>query len=686
MKLFLYVYILCALPTFLLSQTNKAEIDTIHSTVIIDQYRWLEDLNAAETKSWIKDQKKATQKALFKIRNKEKAFSSINKYSYTEVDLPIKEGKHFYKLMYYQLNTPPGLFIQNSINDEPFRIFSPDQISIKDEIIISDYEESNDGKYLALSYGRNGSDWKEIKVKKIKGGYLKDHLIDVKFSQIEWKDDGFFYLKYPHNEKFSKDLNPELLYHKLHTEQEEDQVIFRRKAKQTLEIGFDLTPSQDYLFIKEHNDLTGTRNIFIKDLSEFENPIRPLLMKFENDVKILANRGDTIIAQTNHINKNQSIVYFTIQDPYTWNLLIPSYNDALLVYSKIMNNQIICKYQIATKTKLIFYDLYGNILHALDFPEGYNVGGFNGNSSDTEAIYYYTSYFLPPIVKKINLNDFTTELIQKTGVTFDIEDFEIESTSYTSFDGKQVPMTIVYKKGIVKNGKNPTLLKTYGGFGSIHSPGFDEGLIYFMENGGVFAYCHVRGEGLLGFDWESGGKKLNKQNSINDFISAAEFLIEENYTNPKQLAITGSSHGGLLVGAAMTQRPDLYKVAVPVVGVFDMIRFENFTVGSFHKDEFGTTENEIEFQNLLSYSPYHNIEPGVNYPATLIMTSDNDERVPPFHSFKFAAKLQNNPGQENPVLLRIEEKAGHYGANNVVNELEEKTDMYAFIFHYLKNE
>lgn len=278
------------------------------------------------------------------------------------------------------------------------------------------------------------------------------------------------------------------------------------------------------------------------------------------------------------------------------------------------------------------------------------------------------------------------EIFDYTNVNFAVEDYMVITREYSSKDGTKVPITIVFKKDILRNGKNPTLLESYGGFGSIHEPHFDPALVYFLSKGGVYAYAHVRGEGTLGREWSLQGKRLNKQKTFDDFIAAAEYLIKENYTSPSKLAITGGSNGGLLIGAAMVQRPELFKLAIPVVGVYDMLRFEKFTVGVFHIREYGTVNNKNDFKNLLSYSPLHNIKPGINYPTTLIMTSDNDVRVPPFHSYKFAAKLQNNPGQKNQILLRVEKNAGHNGATSIFGEQEEQADMYGFILNTLEKE
>jgi prolyl oligopeptidase len=312
--------------------------------------------------------------------------------------------------------------------------------------------------------------------------------------------------------------------------------------------------------------------------------------------------------------------------------------------------------------------------------DGYSIGGFDGSKNDDELFFYIQTYFFPPVVYRMDLKTYKYELLETTETTYDVKEYTIEIKEYVSKDNVKIPITLVYKKGIKLDGSNPTLLESYGGFGISESAHFDPALVYFLSQGGVFAYAHVRGEGTFGLNWANEGKRLKKQNTINDFIAAAEYLIKEKYTSANHLAITGGSHGGLLVGAAMVQRPDLFKIVIPVVGVFDMLRFEKFTVGVFHINEFGTIKKEEDFRNILSYSPIHNIKAGVNYPTTLVMTSDNDERVPPFNSYKFVAQLQKNLGQKNPIFLRVEKQAGHYGGGT----LDEKADFYGLLLNVLK--
>lgn len=670
-------------PKILESPTSTAFFDT----TLIDNYVSLEKINSPETQAWIKAQRKLSRNHLNSVRRRQHGVGKLNRLGDVDFNLPTKVGKNYFKWAYFNEYSSPGLFIQRQINSEPELFLDPSALSNKDEIMLGSISVSKDDKYMAFSYSRDGSDWREIRIKKMKNWekVLKERIVNAKFTTPVWRGDGFYYLKYNRKDQFSPEETPELYYHKIGTTQEEDELIFRKKSKKFYEINFKVTKDERFLLIYQTDEAAGELTIYVKDFAAETPVLKPLFLKLEDAIHILGNDGDTFYALTGKEARNGIVVSFDLNDPKNWKANLPEMTDAILIDVKIINDLFVCEYIQETKPAVIFYDKKGEIKKSMIFEPGFSIGGFQGNESDDETIYYYNSYYVPPIVSKLDLNTFESELIEKTKVSFDHKDFQVTTIEYPSKDGTIVPLTVFSKKGMKLDGNNPLLLKTYGGFGSIHSPSFDEGLVFFLEKGGIFAYAHVRGEGNLGRDWVNGGRHLNKQNAIDDFISAAEFLIKEKYTNPSKLAITGGSHGGLMVGAAMVQRPDLFKVAVPVVGVFDMINAEQYTVGQFHKDEFGTVKNELDFYNLLSFSPYHQIKPGINYPTTLIMTSENDDRVPPFHSYKFAAKLQNNPGQKNPIFLRVEKNAGHYGATDLKGETYEQADMFSFILDHLKD-
>lgn len=648
-----------------------------------DPYSWLEAVNSKTVRKWKKDQNKASEAFLEKANRKEKGYGNINRYSYVDFELPRLEGNNYYKMMYRRLGEPLSLYIQDDSDAREELLLSPDEISLVDEINIDSFEESIDGKHLAIVYGRNGSDWKEVRVKRLRGGLLlKDHIEHVKFSGVAWDREGFYYLKYPFNDQFDAERNPKLMYHRLGTDQEEDQVLFARKSASLIEMDFEVTPSGDYLILNERID-NGLFNSYYIDTKAPSKTIKPLLPKLTGRIHVIDNREDALIFTTSHAGGANSVLTLGLNDPTDWSMLIPAFGETALDWARLISGKIVCQYRDKLSYFVLIFNKSGELGKRIDFDESYSVGGFDEGNRE-ECFFYYSNYFTPPIVYRLNMTNYEMELVSKTKLTFDVDKFKVINVEYPSTGGVAVPLTIVARKDVKLNGKNPLVLKTYGGFGLVHSPAFDEGVVFFLERGGVFAYAHIRGEGTKGDPWAQAGKRENKVNSVSDYIRAAEYLIDKGYTSPEHLGITGASHGGLMVGAAMTTRPELYRAAVPVVGVFDMVNFEKYTVGVFHKDEFGTAENEKDLDLLRSYSPYHNIKPGVNYPTSLIITSENDDRVPPFHSYKFAAKLQSNPGQENPVLLRIEENAGHYGASSIDGSLQSTAYLYSFFLNVLR--
>ena len=659
--------------------------DSLFDEVIADPYRWLENLESEKTKDWVKAQKKIASKYLSKVRRKENGHSTVSRFGQVDYNLPIKVGKYYYKWAYFNPRSPAGLFIQSSMNDEPRILINPERISVKEKIDIDGgFASSKDSKYLAFSFSRNGGDGREIKVQKTSGNFTKDHLKDVRSSNVAWKGKGFFYMRNNLAALLKGNPNSEIYYHELGAKQETDQKIYGRNSKKEYFHSFSVTSDERYLIIRERNEAAGKTNIFFKDLDAAEGAIRPLFMKLTSRLSIIDSHEEYLYAITNHQFDNGKVIRFHPSKPMEWEEVVTGYEDAKLLEAQVFTDHIVCRFRQGTRFFICIYSLQGEIKQMIKFDEGYYVSGVIGEREDRELIYYYTSYFIPPIVNKVSLDDYKISLLQKTEVAFEHEKYKILFEEYPSKDGTMVPMTIVCQKDIKLDGKNPTLLKTYGGYGSIHRPRFDEGLVFFLSKGGVFAYAHVRGEGINGGEWAAAGKRLQKQNSIDDLISAAEYLTEKKYSSPKHLGISGGSHGGLLVGAAMTQRPDLFGVAVPIVGVFDMLRFEKFTDDPLNRNEFGTVSNEEDFKNLYAYSPLHRIQKGVNYPTTLIMTSDNDERVPPYQSYKFAAALQNNEGQKNPVILRVERKAGHSGAIDYSRGVFEGADFYSFLLYHLK--
>jgi prolyl oligopeptidase len=567
-------------------------------------------------------------------------------------------------------------------------LVDPNFISSKDKIMLKGISVSLDSKNLAYQFNRNGSDWGEIKIVNIATGIHKnDHLTNVKFSNIAWKNDGFYYSKYP-DQGLAATSGQEVYYHLMGTEQDMDVLVFKRPNNPEAYFSFLTTKDERYFVLKETDEKKGIINIFYIDFSQESQSILPLITRLNvsENLNIIDNVGDDLLATSFKGGNNGMVIKINPSSPREWKSVIPEYTSALLLETILLSDKIITIYQTNRKQQIIFFDLDGKVLHAINLPFGFSVQGFNGEKTDKKILFSYSGYTQPKLVYILNTETFEIMPLRATVVNFDYSLFETKELEYQSFDGTVVPLFLIYKKGIDLFAKNPLLLEAYGGFGIIKNPGFSPGIVHFLSQGGVYAFANIRGGGDNGKNWALNGRGLYKQNSFKDFISAAEFLIKNNYTSSEKLAITGASNGGLVVGVAMTQRPELFKAAVPIVAPFDMMRFEKFTIGSFHADEYGSVEDSAGFKSILSYSPYQNIKDSINYPATMIMTSENDDRVPPFHSYKFAALLQNREAQKNPILLRVEKNAGHSGAESSFKKvLQEEADKFDFILYNLNN-
>ncbi len=662
-------------------------VDTLFNRVIVDEYRWME--NADESpyfEDWMDAQATLTKKSLNKASFQCDSYNAIDKYLLTNYSHPRKEGDYYFIYSFFDNVSLPALFVQNTFRDDPTMLVDPNFISRKDKILLKGYWVSLDSKYLAYQFSRNGSDWAEIRVVNIGTGIHKpDELVNVKFSNIAWKGDGFYYSTFLNNGSGIA-TGQEVMYHVLGTKQSDDQVVFKRENNPSAHFNVSTTSDERFLFLKEIDEDKGLINIFYIDFQSAIHSLRPLLTRLTNsdNVQIIDNHGDEIIAISHKNANNGMVIKINPQNPRVWDLVIPEYEQSLLLEVKLLEDKILTVYQTNGKQQIIFFDYQGQVLHAIQIGYGFSVSGFNGLKTDKKILFSYEGYAMPKIVYILDTENYKIKPLKATVINFDHSLFETKELEYTSFDGTKVPMFMMYKKDIDLHGNNPALLEAYGGFGSIEMATFSPGIVHFLMRGGIYVYANIRGGGDKGLTWAKQGRGLNKKNSFDDFIAAAEFLIEENYTSPQKLAITGASNGGLVVGVAMTQRPELFKVAVPIVAPFDMVRFEKYTVGHWHTDEYGSVSDSAGFQLLMDYSPLHNIKDTVNYPATLIMTSDNDDRVMPFHSYKFAAKLQNRAAQTNPVLLRVEREAGHYGAQSSFKKvIQEDADIYDFILYHL---
>jgi prolyl oligopeptidase len=665
---------------------SKTVYDTIFETILADDYRWLENIDDVKTKEWINAQNKFTEKALRKPAGKCNSYHAIDKYAYTKYENPIRQGDYYFTYAYYNNVSLPALFYQKAINDSPSIIVDPNFISSSDNILLKGYSVSGDSKLLAYQFSRNGSDWGEIKVVNLRtGSHRNDHLKRVKFSGISWKDDGFYYSTFP-EQGLEATSDQEVFYHKLGTDQSDDELIFRRKGNPTAFFSVMTTSDERFFVLTEKDEIAGHSNIFYIDYATSPPALKPLITRLAADehLNIIDNQGDRLIATSFKENNNGMIVMIDPSNPRSWNILVPEYDEALLLEVKMLEDKLIAVYQSNQKQIISFFDYQGKMLDAIRLGFGFSAGSFNCEKNDKKILFSYSGYTQPPVVYILDTETFDMKPLRQTVVNFDFTLFETKELEYKSKDGTKVPLLMVYHKDIDLTTPNPLLLKAYGGFGSVATPAFSPGIVHFLMNNGIFAFANIRGGGDKGKAWALAGKGKNKQTSFDDFIAAAEYLITNNYTSSDKLAITGASNGGLVVGAVITQRPELFKAAVPIVAPMDMIRFEKFTIGHLHTDEYGSVSDSAGFIQLLAYSPLQNVVEGKSYPAMLIMTSENDDRVPPFHSYKFAARLQNLASQKNMVLLRTEQHAGHYGAEgSFKTHLREEADMYDFILYHL---
>lgn len=662
-------------------------IDTYFGVKVKDPYRWLEDDMSQETAKWVKAQNQVTNSYLnnipFKQALKERLTSLWN---YEKVGPPFKEGNYTYYFKNGGLQNQSVLYRKDESGKETL-FLDPNTFSKDGTVSLGDISFSKDGSILAYSISEGGSDWRKIiimdtETKKVHA----DILTDVKFSQISWyKNEGFYYSSYdkPKGSELSEKTDQhKVYYHKLGTPQEEDILIYGNTPQEKHRyIYASVTEDDKYLIITPRISTTGNK-LFIKDLSVDGGPWITVLNHTKSNTSVIDNKGDTLYLVTNLDAPNKRIVKVNVSNPSSehWVDVIPEAEHVLL--PSISGKYIIAEYMVDAISKVFQYNYDGNLIREIKLPGIGKVSGLGAKKEEKLDHFIFTNYYTASNIYTLNLETGETKLYKKSAIEFNSDDYESKQVFYTSEDGTKIPMIITYKKGIKLNGKNPTILYGYGGFNISLNPSFSIGMAVWMEQGGVFAVPNLRGGGEYGKRWHDAGIKTKKQNVFDDFIAAAEYLIENNYTSSECLALRGGSNGGLLVGAVMTQRPDLAKVALPAVGVLDMLRYHTFTAGAGWAYDYGTAEDDKEmFEYLKGYSPLHNIKGGVEYPATLVTTGDHDDRVVPAHSFKFAAELQSKQSGDNPTLIRIETDAGH-GAGTPVNKtIEQYADIFGFTLY-----
>lgn len=666
---------------------ERTVLDTFHGNYSIrDNYRWLENTDSLEVKKWVDQQNSAADKFLSKAIARTSSYTLIDKYANVQYSNLRRAGNFYFMYATYNEGVP-ALFYQSGIHDEPDLLIDPNLISRKDKIVLNGYSVSKDSKLLAYQFSRNGSDWNEIKVVSLQTrSEKKDHLTGLKFSHIEWLGNGFFYKTVSQDGQFGKTMDEKICYHKIGDEQSSDTTVFRIKNAVSLDYLDYLTTSDErFLVIKETEENRTSASFYYIDYSSKPLVLKPLLKESNFRLQILDARNGKLIFNKQTKSDFGSIIEIDPRNPDEQFTIVKERPDTLLLEVIPYKDRIVAFYQTAHQQIVVITDYSGTVLKKLKFPLGYSVSGFEGNFDDEEVLFRYSNFTTPPLVYKFNLTSFKRELVKKTKISYSIETIEYKEVEYLSKDSVKIPMLLVYEKGINPDGNNPVILSAYGGFGKVETPSFNPGIVYFIKQGGIFAFAYIRGGGEKGFKWSKQGKGRYKQKSFDDFIAAAEYLIRNNYTNSQKLATIGGSNGGLVVAAAAMQRPDLFRAVVPIVAPLDMLRFDKFTVGHKWTDEYGSTDDSTDFKRILGYSPYHNISNEINYPSMLIITSENDDRVPPFHSYKFAAMLQSRSVQKNPVILKVEKGAGHGGATTLLSHLQTNAEIFGFIMNELMN-
>ncbi len=671
-------------------KTKKVEqVDNYFGTNVSDPYRWLENDTSAETAEWVKAQNKVTFGYLEQIPFREKIKQRLTKiWNFPKYGVPFKEGNYYFFYKNNGMQNQSVLYIQDGLENEPKVFLDPNTFSKDGTIALGDVQASHDSKYMAYTTSVGGSDWNEINVMEIATGKkLDDQIKWVKFSGIAWKKDGFYYSRYDEPKKggelSGKNEFHKVYFHKIGNPQSSDKLIYENSKYPLRNYSVSTSEDETFLFLYESEGTSGN-SLYLKELSKPNSSFILVAKGFENEYSAIDNNGDKIIIMTNHnAPKNKLIV---VSAPYTdntkWETIIPEQNDVLQSVIP-MGGKIITQYMKDASSRAYVYEMNGNKINEIQLPGIGTLGGMSGKKNDNIAFYAYTSFTFPTTIYKYDLKNNKSEIYKKPDIDFKADEYETKQIFYQSIDGTSIPMFIIHKKGIKLDGNNPAMLYGYGGFNISLTPSFSLSRLIFLENGGVYAIANLRGGGEYGEEWHKAGTKLNKQNVFDDFIAAAEYLIKEKYTSSKKLAISGGSNGGLLVGACMTQRPDLFKVAMPAVGVMDMLRFHKFTIGWAWTGDYGSSDDQTMFNYIYKYSPLHNIKEGVNYPATMVTTADHDDRVVPAHSFKFISTLQEKHKGENPVLIRIETMAGHGAGKPTSKQIDEASDFWSFVLYNL---
>ena len=667
-------------------------VDHYFGTEVADPYRWLEDDTSAETAAWVSAENKVTQQYLSQIPYRDEIKKKLTEiWNYPKEGAPFKVGEYYFFTKNNGLQNQSIWYIKKDLDGEEEVFLDPNKLTADGTAAVSLIGFSHNKQYVAYSVAQAGSDWSNIYIIEIASKKeLADELQWTKFSGAAWKGDGFYYSKFDKPEK-GTDLSAankfqKIYYHKLGDSQEDDQLVFEDATNPNLYFGAVVTEDERFLIIYASAGTSGNA-LYYQDFTIPNGRISLLVEGYENNHSIVANVGDKLLLNTDLDAENKRVVLVDPENnaPVHWEIIIPESNLALEGVDT-GGGFLWASYLKDASTNFVQYNLAGKKIREVDLADIGTATGFGAYKEDKEFFYTFSNFTTPGTIYRYDIAKATSSLYKKPDLKFNTDNYETKQVFYSSKDGTKVPMFIVHKKGIELDGNNPVFIYAYGGFQVSLTPGFSLSRMLFLEKGGIYVQPSLRGGSEYGEAWHKGGMLEKKQNVFDDFIAAAEFLIEEKYTNPSKIAISGGSNGGLLVGACMTQRPELFKVALPAVGVLDMLRYHKFTVGWGWVVEYGSSDEEGDFDYLIKYSPLHNIKVGVNYPATLITTADHDDRVVPAHSFKFAATLQEKYQGENPILIRVDTNAGHGAGKPTTKMIEEAADVWSFVFQNLEME
>lgn len=664
--------------------------DDYFGTIVPDPYRWLEDDNSTETKQWVNEENYITENYLSKIPFRNQIKDSLEKYfNYPRYGAPFKRGEFYYFYKNDGLQNQSILYRQKGLDGKADVFLDPNKLSKDGTAAVGSISFSKGSGYMAYLVAQSGSDWQVAELMDVRDGKrLEDKIDFIKFSELSWKgDEGFYYSRYPvpdEKEKLTgQNRFHKVYFHKIGTPQSKDELIYEDNNHPMRIVSAGVTEDGRFLMLSISEGTSGSE-LLVKDLKNNQKDFTLLIKGFSGENSFVDNDGDKIIVRTNQDAPNYRLVLIDPAHPDKshWKTIVPEQTE-MLENAGTGGGKLFLTYLKDASSRIYQASYDGSIEHAIELPGIGSAVGFDAKRGDKEIFYIFSSYNYPVTIFKYDIAAGKNTLYRKSDLKLRTDNLEVKQLFFTSKDGTRVPMFVTYKKGMKPDGNNPVLLYGYGGFNIALTPSFSVSNAFFVQQGGVYAVVNLRGGNEYGEAWHKAGMLQNKQHVFDDMISAAEFLVKENYTNPQKLALRGASNGGLLAGAVMTQRPDLFKVAIPQVGVMDMLRYHKFTIGWAWATEYGRSDNEVDFKNLYSYSPLHNLKKGVSYPATLVTTADHDDRVVPAHSFKFAATLQADNAGSNPVLIRVETKAGHGAGKPVTKQIDEETDIWSFVMYNL---